>query len=125
MTYKVAIGHNNTAGLTDITPQPRTPRLLPGEVIYAASGLVYEDGAYTTRLLYNALSWSAYTALLAQFGLTSAKSAAVTLRLRKDTDNTFANYNAILVRPTFEDGAVAMRRKLRDVRFDVLRIEAV
>ena len=124
-TYQIAIGHNNAAGLADIDPQPRTPRLIPGRVVYAVSGLVYEDGGYRTQFIYDALGWDDYTALLTAFGLSSAKSALVTVRLRKDTDNSFANYNAIIERPTFDETAEARLSRLVNITFNVHRIVAI
>jgi hypothetical protein len=123
--YAAAVGHNNTAGLQHLAPQPRSTRLIPGRVIAAANGLVYEDGGYTARLVYDALTWAQYTALLAQLGLTNTKSALVTLRLRRDSDNAFAPYNATVTRPTFDENAEASLGILLDVAFEVTRATAI
>lgn len=122
--YKVAIGHNNAAGLALITPQPRSTRLRAARVVTAINGLAYEDGALQTEFVYRVLSWTNFNALNTAFGLTSAKSALVTLRLRKN-DNTYANYNATIIAPTFNENANAEGGVILDVEYRIIEAEPI
>lgn len=122
-TYQVAQGHDNVAGLTDVTPQPASPGLLYPREIVAADGTVYEDGAAYTRWAFEPLiSAAQYSALLSQFGLTSARSAQVTVRTVTDAARTtWDTYNATIVRPA---DAQYRRGFWRDVVFVIKGLEA-
>lgn len=122
MTYQIAAGWNNAGGLTDIAVQPRMAQLAPGRRQTAGDGVVYEDGFESGVLNYGYLIKADYSALLTQFGLTSAASAKVTIRLPRNSDRTFQNYNAVIVRP---DNLQFERGKWLDVNFKLQRIEAI
>ncbi len=122
MTYKIATGWNNEAGLADISVQPRMVTLSPGRRQTAGDGLIYEDGFMNASLDYGFLTVDDYEALLTEFGLTSAASAKVTVSLPQNIDRTFDNYNAIIIRPEaprFERG------KWLDISFRLTRIEVI
>lgn len=99
MPYQIYIGHNQAVNLADVTPQPRSDGIwtkLPD--IYAGDGTVYEDGTDSTEWIFSFLSASQYTAFLTASGLSSAKSALVTVKTITNA-RAFANYNATIVRP--------------------------
>lgn len=95
-TYKVAVGHNNAAGLSTITPQPRNPSDIQyPEFLVGLDGSMIPQGNQFAELLFAALSYSEYTGVLAKFGLSATVfSAACTVRLRTDGD-LYQNYNGI------------------------------
>lgn len=118
-TYKAATGFNNAAGLADLSPQPACPGLDSGVIETGGDGLDYEDGVLPTTFDYGFLTYSDYSSLLSQLGglSDSVKSARITVRLKRNSDRTFANYNAIVIRPDPKnDGG-----KYVNVRF-VLRV---
>lgn len=96
--YKVAIGHDNQAGLTLLDPQPASDGIRPARVLTPASGLAFDDGGYFAILKYSALNESQWLSLLARFGLEYARSSEITLRALAD-DRLFSLYNGVVVKP--------------------------
>lgn len=95
MPYQVAIGHDNAAGLSTITPQPATPDgLRYPEINYGGDGTASFNGHLTADLVWNNLVDRDRRAVIAaQFGLSdTVASALVTVRILKN-DDTFANFN--------------------------------
>lgn len=126
MPYQIADNYNNAAGLVDISPQPASPGILYPREVVAVSGVVYDDGAPYTMFVYKGvMSNTQYNSLLTQFGLTSARTNEVTVRLLLDDRITYANYNAIVVKP--RNGVDAKYRNgfWHDVTFRVKQLEAV
>lgn len=123
MTYQIADGHDNEAGLTIVTPQPACEGIFYPKDIISASGDVYETGAaYCEWRFGPELLETSYAALLTQFGLTIAKTNEVTIRTMSDPARaTFANYNALIIRPRakYQNGFY------RDVVFLLKRLEAL
>lgn len=122
MSYEIAAGWDNEAGLVEIAKQPRLVTMTPGRRQTAGDGLIYEDGFMTAALEYGFLTPAEYDALLTAFGLSSAASAKVTIALPQNEDRTFAHYNAIIIRPEaprFERGLWL------DVSFPLTRIEMI
>lgn len=103
-------GHNVAIGdLDPIVPQPRSEGLQATQRSYSANGGIYQSGLYT-ELQWSALGTVAlYAALLAQFGLTTALSAEVTVQVR-DQNFAWIRMNGTAVRP--EQG--------KDIRRDIL-----
>lgn len=123
MTYQIADGHNNAAGLANVTTQPACEGIrYPRETI-AANGDVFEDGAPFVEWRYGPeLHEDTYAALLTQFGLSSAKTNEVTVRTTQSANrDTFANYNGLIVRPQ----PLYRRGFYRDVVFVVKMLEAL
>jgi len=127
MTYQIATGHDNAAGLADVTPQPASPGILYPRRVYAASGDVYEDGTpYTLWGYKDILPADEYAALLTAFGLASAVSALVTVRTVAGEDRTtFANYNARVIKPRNGDTAKFANGFWHDVVFVIRELEAL
>lgn len=100
MTFQVAQGHDNTAGLTDLPLEPRFSGILHPRVVIAASGQKYYDGQPYAELRWDFMRKSTYETLLTLFGLSDTTlSAPVTVRLLKNDFITWANYNAIALLP--------------------------
>ncbi len=96
MPYQIAIAWDNAGGLADMTKQPRTRGLSPGRRQQAGDRLIKEDGTLSTILEYGFLTIVEYTALQSEFGLTSVASAKVTIRLPRNLDRAFTNYNGVI-----------------------------
>ncbi len=100
MPYQFAAGHNNAAGLSNISPQPACPEIRDGLVRVAGNLLTYEDGYKSTTLKWSRLTAAQMDSLFGQFSVSSSiKSVLCTIRLKQDEDRAFSNYNATLERP--------------------------
>lgn len=97
--YKVAAGHGVAlVSLALIVPQPTSGGIKATQRTYGTSGRVHEMGPYA-ELVWSVIETPAeYATLLAQFGLTSALNANVTVYIRNSAF-TYARYNAVAVRP--------------------------
>lgn len=96
MDYKIADGHDNTAGLTLISVQPYCPPIEYPRIVRAVSQKVYEDGYPFTWFRYGNLQVAQYTSLLTEFGLASATYNNVTVTL-PGNDRVAVNYNARII----------------------------
>ena len=122
MPYQIYIGHNQAGNLADAVPQPRsegTFTRLPD--IYAGDGTVYEDGPLSAEWLFTMMTDTEYTTFLTQSGLSAAKSALVTIRTIGANSRTFANYNAVIVRP----GRLRYQYWYSNVTFELNHLEAL
>lgn len=97
MTTKIASGHDNTAGLTALDPQPAVRRIKAGRIRYAG-GRSYEDGYRSTELVYTTLSADQYDALMTAINFAAdANSKLITIRLPANEDRAYdADYNATI-----------------------------
>lgn len=95
-TYRVAVGHNNAAGLSTLSPQPRNASdIAYPEFLDGLDESVTPQGKPFVELTFNALSYSEYAIVLAKFGLSATIfNADVTVRLRTDID-AYSNYNGV------------------------------
>jgi hypothetical protein len=100
MPYQIAASWNNAAGLTTLSVQPRDAGIQPGLRRRAGNLLMYEDGMESVNWIFDLLFADQYEDLLTELGLASATSAKVTVRTTRNTDRAFANYNAVIERPT-------------------------
>lgn len=101
MTYQLADGHDNAAGLAAVTPQPACEGIFYPKEIIAASGIVYNSGMpYCVWKYGPELPEDDYNSLLNQFGLASAKTNEVTVKTISDAARSaYSNYNATIVKP--------------------------
>jgi hypothetical protein len=87
-----------------LDPQPRSPGILPAEVISAASGAGYDDGFYITEWRFSFQERGDYKALNTALGLASARRAKITAmtRLQEDDDDVddFVEIQAWIEKPT-------------------------
>lgn len=101
--YKIAAGHNNAGGLVTILPQPRTDKIEWGRRQTAGNSLTYVDGFGSTLLVFDAMKRSEFNTLMTTLGFSATvKSTLVTLRLRRNFDRAFANFNATVDYPELE-----------------------
>lgn len=90
---EVATGHNNTAGLGALNPQPEYSGRRYLQTRFTAEEVV-KDGLYV-ELRYRWLDPVDYAALRAQLGLSSADAAAITIAIPEEADLTSNdNFNA-------------------------------
>lgn len=124
-SYLIAEGHNVALlDLDAISPQPRSEGLKAARRTYSPDGSVHEEGLYI-ELEWGLLgSATAYQALLTQFGLDAAATAAVTIYC-PGPDYSYARYNGTAVRP--EVGRDVRRRGyfIRDVIILVRGLEEI
>lgn len=97
--YKASTGHNVAEiDLDDLDPQPRSTGIQSTRRVGAASGTDYEDAEYV-EMEYTALeSAAAYQNVLADWGLSSALTANVTVYVR-DATWAWVRKNGIAHRP--------------------------
>lgn len=118
MTYRIADGHDNEAGFTDVTPQPRSEGILATETRHSLNGTRHQQGLYVIWE-YTALNDTQYSSLLAQFGISEATPTnEVTIRTR-DNAHSLTNKNGTILLP---ERGVDARREMgfwRDVRFTI------
>lgn len=122
MTYKIAANWNNEGGLTTLTPQPRMKGIQDAREQVSGDGLTVADGYDLATLEWGVLTAAQYSSLLTATGLTSAKSAKVTLQVPQNSDRAEAQYNAIITRPgkpRYELGF------WRGIEFEVALVEAI
>lgn len=96
--FAVAVGSSQTT-LYRLDPQPHTDGLqYPIET--STPTAVYEDGEPFVRLRFNAPSPVQLAGIYSRLGLTSAKTASVTISLPTNVERTtWADYNGQAVRP--------------------------
>jgi len=98
-TYRAALTHNVVLGsLVVIEPQPRTVGYQHGRRSFAASGIVVDELPHV-ELQWDMIETVAqYQALLAQFGLTTASTANVSVYVQDERYNWIIR-NAVAVLP--------------------------
>lgn len=100
-TYKVAQGHDNTAGLATLDPQPRTTTPMQWTEVQTISGAVIPQGMGSVDFVWGAFqTYTAMETLLTAFGFTFANGmpdnydARVTVAIRGMDGTSYQNYNA-------------------------------
>lgn len=110
---KIAAGNNNAAGLVaieSITPSSDRPfyapqsygSYSPGEARVRADGTVTFSGFAAVEWRFSVLTLRQF-AYLQDTYCAGGWSGLVTIRTRTDDPATYANYNAVMVLPTFDD----------------------
>jgi hypothetical protein len=125
--FQLAAAHNNAAGLADLTPQPRPSGPLFALVTPVISLAAYRDGPLY-RLYWDYLTTTTLAANLTVAGAAlTDKSVEVTARLLTATAGfaTFANYNATLILPDFEDGFQHDRGKYLNIVWTLIGLAAL
>lgn len=110
---QIAVGHNNTAGLTAfeaITPSGDT-HFLPvrqygtfntGETKTRLTGRPYFAGRQSIQFLCAVMTWVQFAHLKTTY-CNGGYSGLVTIRVRTDNPDVYKNYNAVLVLPKESD----------------------
>lgn len=111
MTHQVASGHNNAAGLTALSLQPRCPGI-SYNFVADGDGISDIKGTGFTAWVYDSMTAVQFETIMTELGLDygTTPSKKVTVRIPKNEaatnlDRDDANYNAIVTappRPTFE-----------------------
>lgn len=109
MTYKIASGHDNAAGLVDVTsitpsgsetffPHVAYGNYSPGALRIRADGAVYETGFASTVWTFSVLLGAQYTYLYDTYQADATNGNKVTIATR-NRSGAFANYNARIILP--------------------------
>lgn len=123
--YRIGTSHDMALeNLTAITPQPRSEGVRPARRTYAASGAVVEENLYIELIWDVVGSPTAYQALLTQFGLDSANTAAVTIYV-PGPGYTYARFNGTAVRPEVGRDIVRRNYFLRNLTILVRQLEEI
>ncbi len=126
MTYQAALDHDNTGGLADMNPQPASVGIQVPDERYGGGGSVFEDGAPFTEWVYDGLmSADQYAAVLAQLGLTSAKTRAVTINTTDAHSRSFVLRNGTAVRPMVGRDVEYKGGFYRNVHIRIIDLEAL
>lgn len=121
--YKVALGYDNTGGLTDLVVQPRCRGLGDARRLINGDGLTIPDGGYIAVLEYGYLSKADWLAILTQFGLhTGLRSKEITVTLPDNINRAFGNYNAIVLLPELPNAASFERGRFIGPPFELTQI---
>jgi hypothetical protein len=123
MSYKVADGYNNIAGLTELNPQGRSDGVMPGRFTQGGDGHYYEDGFPTMDVEYATLTESQLDGLLTRLGLTGGvRSHEVTIEAPRNHDRQVSNWNAIVLYPQLTRDGRFDRMFWRNVKFHFMRL---
>jgi len=121
MTYKIALGYDNTAGYVDIAPQPACSGILYSEWAYLPAGGIEPQGDAQADLVYNdALLADEFSTLLTSMGINADYWTEVTISLPID-DRTFGDFNAVICQPTSKryrfwyGGIIFQVRKIEEI----------
>lgn len=98
--YEIAIGFDNIAGLTAVSPRPASPGLLRSEGRrYSGNGRSSMPGFKWTEWRHSILLPADYVIILTQAGLATADSSEVTVRSIEDDRQIFSLFNAVIDLP--------------------------
>jgi hypothetical protein len=122
--YKIASGWNNAGALALLDPQPQgiQQQVIPAQVRDGLHGTNAEDGLYT-EITYTAVSLATIASLYTQFGVSSASSAQMTIRVK--LRDSFVNYNAIVHRPVPKKSARRGLNGWREITFLCTHLVAI
>jgi hypothetical protein len=122
--YKIASGHNNAASLALLDPQPQgiQQQVIPAQVRDALDGTNAEDGLYV-EITYTAVSTATIASLFTQFGVSSASSASMTIRVK--LRDSYTNYNCKVHRPVPKKSARRGLNGWRDITFLCTHLVAI
>lgn len=94
MLTEVAIGNNNSAGLVTVLVQPDYDGIQWPVELYTGDSDVLRDGKPFVELRFPSIITAAdWWAILGQFGLQTAKSALITIRLMNEDKVNRTIYN--------------------------------
>lgn len=105
--YQIAAGNNNAAGLVNIeniTPTGGTPfkppqgvgNWNPGAFRIRGDGTVYIAGYASTEWVFTTLTRLQHRYLMETY-CNNSYSGKVTIRTKADDEDTYANYNAVMI----------------------------
>lgn len=131
-TYQYALGYDNTGDLQDWPLlddlPPRVGGLRAGRRTIVGNGSTIQDGKQSCVIDYGFINTADLTTLLAAFELdpeNGSASRAVTVKLPRNKDRAFTNYNAIIVAPDFPQNGEFIRGKWGPTQFVLQRIDPI
>lgn len=99
-SYQFAAGNNNAAGLTALATQPKTGIMKRPRERTSGTGLVVADGNLRVDWIFTQITAAQFAALLTAMGIDgddfSPTSVLATVKTKKNSNDTFANYNAVV-----------------------------
>lgn len=124
--YELAIGHNQTGSLAAVYPQPKMTGIAAGRRTQAGDQLIYQDGLRKAMWHFGYMRKPWWIAFLAQAGLgEGTPSAYVTVRMPRNSDRAFTNYNATIILPDLPDQAHWDATVYQDIDFALIAIEEI
>lgn len=125
-SYQFAAGYNNAAGLTPLATQPKTGVVKRPRERTSGIGLVVADGYLRVDWIFTQITAAQFTALLAAMGIDgddfSPVSVLATVKTKKNTDDSFANYNAVVsLKSNFSRNYIGRK----DVVFELTKLVAI
>lgn len=123
-TYRVADGHDVAlVSLTVLSPQPAGGIVRPTRRNYLSDGSVVDEGLYVVFTWSSLQNTSAYSTILAAFGIGALQTNEVTIYAKDDT-LSWKRYNGVAVRPTYSDG-LDYRSFPRNIQVMIRNLEAL
>lgn len=124
--YQIAQGHNQAGSLQAVYPQPKMPGIAAGRRTEGGDHLIYQDGFRKATWHYGYMRKAWWVAFLAQAGLgEGTPSAAVTVRMPRNTERAFTNYNATIILPDLPDQAHWDATVYQDISFELIAIKEI
>lgn len=127
MTYRVALGLNQTTGFNDLIVQPKLEGLEwpSNSENFSGSGLVYRDGGKIARLSYGFLTKRNYNQLLEDLDLVQNESQQITIYLPRNEDRVFARHNAVIRKPNHPRDGKFEYGFWKNVVFEIYNIRVI
>lgn len=129
MAFKLASGHDNTAGHTTLTMPIHSTGLLYPRHMVAISGIVYATGAPYSVWTIQHLTVAQYQAILTAAGISAVYSDSneVTVSDIIPDRSTYADYNATIVHMSDKDMQWAGHhdRWIQQATFTFIKLEAL
>lgn len=116
--YQISQGHDNAGSLQTMVPQPHMTGLEWGSREIAGDMLMKLDGFKRGHLVFDYMSKAQRIAFETQAGLSEGvESALVTVRIPRNSDRAFTNFNATIVAPAMPDEAAFASGKYVPIDF--------
>ncbi len=127
MTYRFALGYNQTTGFIDLVVQPKMDGISwpSNSENFSGSGLVYRDGGKTAALSYTFLTKRNYNQLLEDLNLIQNESVPITIYLPRNEDRVFARHNAIIKKPNHPKDGKLKYDIWENVVFEIYNIRVI
>lgn len=124
--YQFAAGYNNAAGLTPLATQPKTSVMKRPRERTSGLGLVVADGNLRVEWIFTQITAAQFAALLTAMGIDgddfSPISVLATVKTKKNSNDAFANYNAVVsLKPNFSRNYIGRK----DVVFELTKLVAL
>lgn len=125
MLNEVALGNNNSGGLQTILVQPDYDGIQYAREVFAGSGDLYVDGRFIELHFPAIVGPDDWWAILGQFGLQTARTALITIRLMNEDKTSRTIYNGRAVKKEYGQVNRWDMCWYKGPRIDVIRLEAL